>query len=64
MKLAEAHTLMALQQYRSRKSKVARTQCLNKKTVLQLTQIPKETAALCLNDAIKCYDHQWVSSVG
>jgi len=42
MKLAEAHTLMALQQYRSRKSKVARTQCLNKRLFYNLHRFQKK----------------------
>jgi len=56
MRLAEHNKLIAPEQYGSRKSKSAGTQCLNKCLFYDLHRFTRTPAALCSNDAKSCYN--------
>jgi len=47
-----------LEQYGSRKHKLANLQCLNKRLLYNLVQFCQQPMALCSNDAKSCYD--WI----
>jgi len=53
---AEQHSLLADEQYGSRKFKSAIHQCLNKCLLYDLIRFRRQPAALCSNDAKSCYD--------
>jgi len=58
MAAAETHSLMAIEQYRSRKRKSVGIQCLNKRLFYNLHHFLQQPAALCSNDAKSCYN--WI----
>jgi len=58
MWVAEQYKMLAPEQYRSQKLKVAGTQCLNKCLFYDLHWFSRTLAALCSNDAKSCYD--WI----
>jgi hypothetical protein len=53
---AEAHKLLAEEQYGSRKKLSAISHCLNKRLTFDFWRIMKQPGVLCSNDAKGCYD--------
>jgi hypothetical protein len=54
---AEAHNLIAPEQYGSRKNHTAIAQVLNKVLTYDALRLRRAPGALCSNDAKSCYDH-------
>ena len=64
MRYAEANSLLAPEQYGSRRGHSAIYQCLNKVITFDLFRQTKRPGGLCSNDAKSCYDRIGHSSAG
>ena len=56
MKNGEDHSLLATEQYGSRKHKSAVEHALNKVLTIDLSRVKKEDIVFIANDAVSCYD--------